>query len=155
MATWCEQLTHWKRPWEILRAGGEGDNRGWVGWTALRTQWTWVWVDSGSWWWTGMLGVLQSMGSQRVGQYWVTELNWTGHSSASTYGREPCSSGLQTRFQQDCFSPFKPVKKLFLSRCYENTPYKEILSYYTECFSWSQRQNKDLKISKNCQLYAK
>ena len=52
-------------------------NRGWDGWMASPTQWTWVWVDSGSWWWTGRPGVLQSMGSQRVGHDWATELNWT------------------------------------------------------------------------------
>ena len=78
LATWCEELTHWKRPWcwERLRAGGEGDNRGWDGWTASPTQWTWVWVDSGSWWWTRKPGVLWFMGSQRVGHDWATELNW-------------------------------------------------------------------------------
>ena len=53
------------------------DNRGWDGWMASLTQWTWVWVDSGSWWWTGRSGMLQFMGSQRVGHDWVTELNWT------------------------------------------------------------------------------
>ena len=57
--------------------GGEGDGRGWDGWMASPTQWTWVWVNSGSWWWTGRPGVLQSMGSQRVGQDWANELNWT------------------------------------------------------------------------------
>ena len=62
--------------WDRLKAGGEGDDRGWDGWMASPTQWTWVWMDSGSWWWTGRPGVLQSMGSQRVGQDWVTELNW-------------------------------------------------------------------------------
>jgi len=62
-----------------LKAGGEGDDRGWDGWIASPTQWTWVWVNSRSWWWTGRLGVLQSMGSQRVGDDWVTELNWTLH----------------------------------------------------------------------------
>ena len=79
LATWCEELTHWKRPWcwERWRAGGEGDNRGWDGWMASLTQWTWVWVDSCNWWWTGRPGVLQFMGSQRVGHDWVTELNWT------------------------------------------------------------------------------
>ena len=76
---WCEELTHWKRPWcwERLRAGGEGNNRGWDGWMASMTQWTWVWVNSGSWWWTGMPGVLQSMVSHRAGHDWVTELNQT------------------------------------------------------------------------------
>ena len=62
---------------ERLKAGGEGDNRGWDGWMASLTQWTWVWVDSGSWWRTGRSGVLRFMGSQRVRHDWVTELNWT------------------------------------------------------------------------------
>ena len=77
LATWCKELTHWKRPWcwERLKAGGEGDNRGWDGWMASLTQWTWVWVNSGSWWWTGRPGMLQSMGLQRVGHDWATELN--------------------------------------------------------------------------------
>ena len=52
------------------------DDRGWDGWMASQTQWTWVWVDSGSWWWTGRPGVLQFMRSQRVGWDWMTELNW-------------------------------------------------------------------------------
>ena len=78
LATWCEELTHGKRPWcwERLKAGKEGDNRGWDGWMASLTQWSWVWVDSGSWWWTGRPGMLQSMGLQRVGHDWATELNW-------------------------------------------------------------------------------
>ena len=61
-------LTHWKRLWcwERLRAEGEGGDRGWDGWMASSTQRIWVWVSSGSWWWTGKPGVLQSMGSQRV-----------------------------------------------------------------------------------------
>ena len=79
LATWCEELTRLKRPWcwERLWAGGEGDDIGWDCWMASPTQWTWVWVNSGSWWWTGRPGVLQSMGSQRVGQDGATELNWT------------------------------------------------------------------------------
>ena len=78
LATWCEELTHLKRPWcwERLRGGGEGDDRGWDSWMASPTQWTWVWVDSRSWWWTGRLGVLRFMGSQRVGHHRATELNW-------------------------------------------------------------------------------
>ena len=68
---------YWLWYWEGLGAGGEGDDRGWDGWMALLTQWTWVWVNSGSWWWTGRPGVLRFMGSQRVGQDWETELNWT------------------------------------------------------------------------------
>ena len=73
-----EKSYHWIRPWcrEGLRAGGEGDDRGWDGWMASPTRWTWVWVHSRSWWWTGRPGVLQFMGSQRVGHNWATELNW-------------------------------------------------------------------------------
>ena len=80
LATWCKELTHLKRPWcwERLRAGREGDDRGWDGWMASQTQWTWVWVDSSSWWWTGRPGVLWFMGSQRVVHNWATELNWRG-----------------------------------------------------------------------------
>ena len=72
LATSCEELTHWKIPWcwEGLEAGGEGDNRGWDGWMASPTRWTWVWVNSGSWWWTGRPGVLRFMGSHRVGDDW-------------------------------------------------------------------------------------
>ena len=60
-----------------IGAGGEGDDRGWDGWMASLTRWMWVWVNSGSWWWTGRPGVLRFMGSQRVGHDWATELNWT------------------------------------------------------------------------------
>ena len=63
--------------WERLKAGGKGDGRGWDGWMASPTQWTWVWVNSGSWWWTGRPSVLQSIGSQRVRHDWATELNWS------------------------------------------------------------------------------
>ena len=70
-ATWCKEPTHWKRPWcwERLKAGGEGDDRGRDGWMASPTQWTWVWVDSGCWWWTGRPGMLRFMG-------WTALLNW-------------------------------------------------------------------------------
>ena len=78
LATWCEELTHLKRPWcwERLKVG-EGDDRGWDGWMASPAQWTWVWVNSRSWRWTGRPGVLQSMGSQIRTQLsnW-TELNF-------------------------------------------------------------------------------
>ena len=80
LATWCEELTHWKRPWcwKRLKAGGEGDNRGWDDWMASLTQWTWVWACFKSQWWIRKPGVLQSMGSQRVRHDWATELNWKG-----------------------------------------------------------------------------
>ena len=79
LATWFEEPTHWKRLWcwERLKAGGEWHDRGWDGWMASPTQWAWVWVNSGSCWWTGRPGVLQSMGLQRVRHDRATELNWT------------------------------------------------------------------------------
>ena len=77
LGTWWE-VTHWKRPWYWERwKAGEGDDRGWDGWMAPPIRWTWVWVISGNWWWTGRPGVLQSMRSQRVGHGTVIELNWT------------------------------------------------------------------------------
>ena len=93
LATWCKELTHWKGPWcwERLRAGEEGDDRGWDGWMASLTRWTWVCVGSGSWWWTGRPGMLQSMGLQRVGHDWVTELYWTD-------GNLPLTRWLKQRF---------------------------------------------------------
>ena len=74
LATWCKEPTHWKRPWcwERLKAGGERDDRGQDGWMVLPTRCMWVWASSGSWWWTGRPGVLQSMESQRV---WLSK--WT------------------------------------------------------------------------------
>ena len=75
------RVTHWKRLWcwEGLGAGGEGDNRGQDGWMASLTRWTWVWVNSGSWWWTGGPGVLRwrSKESDTTEQLNWSELNWT------------------------------------------------------------------------------
>jgi len=78
LSIYCS-INKWKRLWcwEGLGAGGEGDDRGWDGWMASLTRWMGVWVNSGSWWWTGRPGVLQFMGSQRVRHNWVSELNWT------------------------------------------------------------------------------
>ena len=73
--------------WERLRAGGEWDNRGWDGWMASLTQWTWVWVSSGSWWWTGGLAWCGSWG-HKVGREWVTELNWTD--GPGSYAQQTC-----------------------------------------------------------------
>ena len=77
LATPCAELSHWKILWcwERLKVVGEVDNRGWDGWMASPTQWRWFWVNSGSWWWTGRPGVLQSMESQRVRHDRATELN--------------------------------------------------------------------------------
>ena len=102
LAMWCEELTHWKRPWcwERLKAGGEGDNRGWGGWMASLTQRTWVWASSQSWWRTGEPGVLQSMGSQRV-EHTTEQLNW--FSSNSWF------------YQGDCLSLQLTYLKIFLT----------------------------------------
>ena len=82
--------------WERLRAGGEGDNRGWDVWMASLTQRKWVWVNS--WWRTGKPGVLPSMGWQRVRQDWVTELNW--------------------KFHKELFLAFLPVIDIFYNNFY-------------------------------------
>ena len=77
LATWCEELTHLKRLWCLIRlkAGGEGDNRRWDDWMASPTQWIWVWVNSGSWWWTGRPACCSPWGHKELD---MTEwLNWT------------------------------------------------------------------------------
>ena len=93
LTTSCKELTHWKRLgcWEGLGAGGEGDNWGWDGWLVSPTRWTWVWVNSESWWWTGRPGVLRFMGSQSWTQLsdW-TELNWTTLSNSGKLWAMPC-----------------------------------------------------------------
>ena len=82
LATWCNKLTHWKRPWcwERLKARGQGDDRRWDVWMASPSWWTWVWGSSGSWWWTGKSGMLQSMGSQI--RTWLSD--WTELMAAYT-----------------------------------------------------------------------
>ena len=80
LATWCEELTHWKRPWcwERLKVGGEGDDRGWDSWMSSPTQLTWVWVNSRSWWWTRRPCKLQSWTRHSVAELDTTEwLDWT------------------------------------------------------------------------------
>ena len=96
LATWCKELTHWKRLWcwERWRAGEQGD-RGWDGWMASQSQWTWVWANSRTEWRTGKPGVLQSMGSQRVEYDLVTEQEQISHVASSPHPllhRNPCSS---------------------------------------------------------------
>ena len=87
MPSLYQELTHWKRPWGLERLkAGEGDNRGWDDWMASPTRWTWVWVSSGSRWWTGKPDMLQSMKPQRVRHDWTTELNWTVPREHSSMG---------------------------------------------------------------------
>ena len=88
LATWYEGLIYWKRPrcWERLKAGREGDDRGWDDWTASLTQWTWIWASSRRWWRTGKPGVLQATGSQLVRHNWATEHRWKLTSPGERYG---------------------------------------------------------------------
>ena len=113
LTTWCEEMTHWKRPWcwERLKAGGEGDDRGWNGWMASPIRWTWVWASSGSWWWIGRPGVLQSMGLQRVGQNWATGLNWTELSNLSL--KSPEEGKCDERYNPLSFNNYCKVQKHF------------------------------------------
>ena len=97
-----EELTHWKRPWcwERLKEGGEEDDRGWDGWMASPTQWTWIWASFGSWWWTGKPGMLQSMGCKASDM--TEQLNWltlllVGSDTALKWGYE----WGDTRMQRD------------------------------------------------------
>ena len=92
LATWCEELTHLNRPWclEKLKAGGEGNDRGWDSWISSPTQWTWVWVNSESWRSQGGL-VCCSPCSCRVGHNWVIELNWMAFWTTSRKQREECN----------------------------------------------------------------
>ena len=111
-----QRADHLKRPWcwQRLKAGGEGADRGWDGWMASPTQQTWVWVNSGSWWWTGRAGMLWSMGSQRVRHDWATELNWTRWGAAKLVFTN-CHTILH--FHQQCtrvLIALHPCQKLFI-----------------------------------------
>ena len=93
LATRCEELTHQKRPWcwERQKAKGEGDDRGWDGWMASSTQWTWVWASSRRWWRTGKPGLLQSMGSQ----------SWTRLRDSTTITRKRSSTTIWLGYHID------------------------------------------------------
>ena len=90
LATWCEELTHWKDPdaGKDWRWEKKGDDRGWDGWMASLTWWMWIWVNSRSWWWIGRPGVLRFMGSQRVRHDWATEVNWGIPARSSSHNKQ-------------------------------------------------------------------
>ena len=136
LATWFEELTHLKRPWswERLKAGGEGKDRGWDGWMASPTQWTGVWVNSGSWWWTGRPGVLQSVGLQRVGRDSVTELNWFNYNLSSPVPFSPGTHRICSSLSWVC-SSFPSLTTWFASTyfCYMFWDISSIWFFYT-CF---------------------
>ena len=139
LATSCKELTHLKRPrcWERLRAGGEWDDRGWDGWMASPTRWAWVWVDSGSWWWTGRPGMLQFMGSQRVGHDWVNELNWSRERRRSVW-----SDGVMSSSHFVLYSG-KPVPALCLISL---TPGQQGLHWSLLCIisPWSSQKSHEI-----------
>ena len=88
-----------------IGAGGKGDDRGWDGWMASLTRWTWVWVNCGSWCWTGRPGVLQSTGSQRVRHDWVTKLNWTVFPVLNKYCQKKQTSDLNLSLKWLFYKP--------------------------------------------------
>ena len=112
LATWCEELTHYKRPWcwERSKVGGEGVDRRWDGWMASPTRWTWVWVSSGSWWWTGKPGRLQSMGSKRFGYEW---LNWTELIREIIHAQRTCTGC--SSIKRPFFFKFYFIFKLYIT----------------------------------------
>ena len=112
LATQCEELTHWKRPWcwEKLKEGGEGDDRGWDGWMASMIRWTWVWASSWRWWWIGKPGMLQSMGSQSHTQVSNCAELYCGPPGSSVLGDSPGkSTGVVFHFLLQASSPSEPV----------------------------------------------
>ena len=94
LATWCKEPTYWKRPWcwGRLRVWGEGGDRGWDSWMASPTEWTWVWAKFRRLWSTGKLGMLQSMGLQRVAHDWATIHNSKGRAFLALKGMTKTAS---------------------------------------------------------------
>ena len=99
-ATCCEELTHLKRLWcwESLKVGGEGDDRGWDGWMASLTWWTWVWISSGSWWCTGKPGICSPWGRKESDT--TEQLNWTELNLPSSWSAGSLNISLT------CLNPF-------------------------------------------------
>ena len=139
-----KELTHWKRLWcwEGLGAGGEGDDRGWDGWMASLTRWTWVQVNSGSWWWTGRPGMLRFMGSQRVGHDWATKLNWAELAGLFATPRTVGKAPLPTEFSRWNLSNPGSSQSLFLHWQVDSLPlmppekpHKRFCACMLSCFS--------------------
>ena len=140
LATWCEELTPWKRPWcwERLRAGGERDDRGWEGWMVSLTRWMWIWASSGSWWWTGRPGVLQSMESQKVWQDWANELNWSSPEQTA-----PSLPSSLTTLYLYCLEHDKLVPTLGLLQWF--SPWLTLL--FPQLFMWLDPARYSLSVS--------
>ena len=129
-----------------MKAEGDGDDRGWDCWMASLTRWTWVWVNSGSWKWTGKPGVLQSMRLQRVGLDWATELSDVFLSFLSFYILCLCSRFIPCRLPWGLYKISHKENSLFfplliVSHFYLHIQIPSIFSYllwysYPKCFSF-------------------
>ena len=126
----------WPWCWERLRAGGEENDRGWDGCMASPTQWSWVWLDPRSWWWTGKAGMLQSMGSQRVGYNWATELNWTEQTCLLPFSLFPLwyITGMSDEWEDSLQSSYKLFQ--------ENSP-RPLLPTYLHIHTFSKYELRD------------
>ena len=123
LATWCKELTHWKRPWcwERLKVGGEGDTWGLDGWMASLTRWTWVCASSGSWWWTGKPGMLQSWGHKESDR--TEQLNWT---EVRDFPGSPC---IMLKSLQLCPTLWAVARQVWLSMGFSSQEYWSVLPF--------------------------
>ena len=117
LATWCKELTHLKRPWwwERLKVGEEGDNRGWDGWMASLTQW-WVWVNSGSWWWTREAWRAAVHGVAKT-QTWLRD--WTETLFCSFLSNLLNSSSLRKVYRKHAYPIFQDFSFVYLTDHYK------------------------------------
>ena len=126
--------------WERLKAEEEEDSRGWGGWMASPTWWTWVWAGSWCWWWTGKPGMLHSVGSQRVGHNWVTEMNWTkSRITQGTENQEDLTNS-QGRNNQSSSNP-----EMFKCWTFQTKSLKQVYNHETwikdeHSWKWMERQ---------------
>ena len=138
LATWCEELIHWKRPWcwERLKAGGEGDGRRWDGWMASLTEWTLIWANFRREWRTEEPGMLQSMGPQRVWHKWATELKAHWEKQWLVY-----SSGPRTFWLHDVTGIMRSTqtslcsRKSYIKSCLNFMLWKfpSSIAYFSQC----------------------
>ena len=127
LATWCEELTHWKRPWcwERLRAGGEGDNRGWNGWMASPTRGIWVCAGSRSWWWIGSLVCCSPWGCKESDM--TERLNWILHGEDYSWLAQICK-----KYVLDCM--YSPFTKITYTLTFSPTTFlQQFLMSYLRC----------------------
>ena len=154
LATWCKEMTHLKRPWcwERLNAGGEGYDKGWDGWMASPTPWTWVLASSGSWWWTGKLGVLQSMGSQRGDM--AERLNWTepGLNTSPMHFSLYMLALVGLCYTWFSYWPYTDGHEILVSHSYLPDPYPQISALWQtllDIYTWKVHSHFKFKTTKD------